>query len=95
MKVDINEYIHHLEKVCSDYCLSASDVYNILISKNDEDFPLSFDTIKYQVLKDVPSQILRKIFTYVELENIFADINVKKIKNKETRKFINTLIFAH
>jgi len=56
---------------------------------------LSFETIKYQVLKDVPSQILKNIFTYEELKNIFAHTNVKKIKNKETRKFINTLIFTH
>jgi len=95
MSVDKDKYIHHLDDVCCEYNMSASDIYNILISKNDEDFPLSFDTIKYQVLKDVPSQILKNIFTYEELKNIFADTNVKKIKNKETRKFIDTLIFTH
>ncbi len=95
MSVDTDKYIHHLDDVCCEYNMSAFDIYNILISKNDEDFPLSFETIKYQVLKDVPSQILKNIFTYEELQNIFADANVKKIKNKETRKFINTLIFTH
>ena len=95
MSVDTDKYIHHLDDVCCEYNMSAFDIYNILISKNDEDFPLSFETIKYQVLKDVPSQILKNIFTYEELQNIFADTNVKKIKNKETRKFINTLIFTH
>lgn len=91
MKVIINEYVHHLEKVCSDYCMSDSDVYNILISKNDGAFPLSFETVKYKVLKDVPSDILKSIFTLVELKSIFSDTNIKKIKNEQTRKFINTL----
>jgi len=95
VSVDTDKYIHHLDDVCCDYNMRALEIYNILISKNDEDFPLSFETIKYQVLKDVPSQILKNIFTYEELQNIFADTNVKKIKNKETRKFINTLIFTH
>jgi len=92
MKVDKNEHMHHLDKVCCDYNMSASDIYNILINKNDEDFPLTFETVKYKVLKDVPSPILKDIFTPKELKRIFSDINVKKIKNKETKKFINTLI---
>ena len=83
--------LYHLEKVCSDYCMSSSDVYNILISKKDDDFPLSFDTVKYKVLKDVPSDILQNIFTKEELKSIFSDTNIKKIKNKETRKLINSL----
>ena len=91
MQVVTNKYMHHLEKVCWDYNMSASDVYNILISKNDEDFPLAFETLKYKVLKDVPSHILKNIFTLEELKSIFQDTNVKKIKNPETRKFINTL----
>lgn len=91
MKVIINENVHHLEKVCSDYCMSGSDVYNILISKNDDEFPLSFETVKYKVLKDVPSDILKSIFTLEELKSIFSDINVKKIKDAQTRKLINTL----
>ena len=91
MKVVINEYVHHLEKICSDYCMSASDVYNILISKNDADFPLSFETVKDKVLKDVPSDILKDIFTLVELKTIFSDTNVKKIKNAETKKLIKSL----
>lgn len=91
MKVVTNEYVYHLEKVCSDYSMSASDVYNILISKNDSDFPLSFETVKYKVLKDVPSDVLKNIFTLLELKSIFSDTNMKKIKNPQTRKFINTL----
>ena len=91
MKVDINEYIHHLEKVCSDYCLNASDVYNILISKNDENFPLTFETVKYKVLKDVNINILKNIFTIEELKSILEDTKLKRIKNEEIREFINTL----
>lgn len=91
MEVVTNKYITHLEKVCWDYNMSASDVYNILISKNDENFPLSFETVKYKVLKDVPSDILKNIFTLEELKSIFTDTNIKKVKNPETRKFINTL----
>ena len=91
MQVDTNEYMHHLEKVCCDYNMSASDVYNILISKNDEDFPLAFETLKYKVLKDVPSDILKNIFTLEELKSIFWNTNVKKIKNPQTRKFIKAL----
>ena len=91
MKIIINEYVHHLEKVCSDYCMSSSDVYNILINKNDTDFPLSFETVKYKVLKEVPSELLKNIFTRSELKSIFSDINIKKIKNTETRKLVNSL----
>lgn len=87
----INKYVHHLENVCSDYCMSDSDVYNILISKDDSDFPLSFEIVKDKVLKDVPSNILKNIFTLVELKSIFSDTNIKKIKNAETRKFIDSL----
>lgn len=91
MKVIENKYIYHLEKICSDYCMSALDVYNILISKNDSDFPLSFETVKYKVLKDVHSDILKSIFTLEELKNIFSDINLKKVKNPQTRKLIKSL----
>lgn len=91
MKVMINKYVYHLEKICSDYCMSGSDVYNILISKSDEDFPLSFETVRDKVLKDVPSDILKNIFTLVELKTIFSDTNIQKIKNPKTRKLIKSL----
>lgn len=91
MKNKTNKHIHYLEKVASDYCMSGSDVYNILLSKNDDTFPLSFDTVRNKVLKDVPADMLKNIFTYEELKSIFVDINVKKIKNEQTRKLINTL----
>jgi hypothetical protein len=91
MKNPINEHLHHLEKVCSDYSMSASDVYNLLLSKNDADFPLSFETVKYKVLKDISSDNLKNIFTLEELKSIFSDTNIKKIKNPQTRKLINAL----
>ena len=87
-----NKNIHHLEKVCSDYCMSASDVYNILISKNDTDFPLSFETVKYKVLKDISVDVIKSIFTLEELKSVFSDTNLKKVKNSETRKFIISLV---
>ncbi|WP_108063178.1 hypothetical protein [Poseidonibacter lekithochrous] len=86
-----NENIHHLGKVCSEYCMSASEVYNMLLSKNDGDFPLSFDTVKYMVLKDVRADKLKMIFTQEELKSIFSNINLKKIKNTQTKNFINSL----
>jgi len=91
VSIDRNKYIHHLDKVCSEYSMTGSDIYNILLSKKDEDFPLSFETIKYQVLKDVSVETLKTIFTLVELKSIFAHTNIKKIKNKQTRKFITHL----
>ena len=86
-----NENIQYLGKVCSEYCMSASEVYNMLLSTNDGDFPLSFDTVKYMVLKDVSSDTLKKIFTQEELKSIFSNTNLKKIKNTQTRNFINSL----
>ncbi len=83
--------INNLEKVCSEYCMDASDTYNILLSRNADSFPLSFDTVRNMVLKEVPSSILKDIFTQEELKNIFSDTNLKKIKKEETKKFINSL----
>ena len=76
-----NKYLHHLEKVCSDYCMSASPVYNIPISRDNSTFLLSLETIKYKVLKDIPSDILKNLFTLEELKSIFSDTNLKKVKN--------------
>jgi len=90
MENSTNEYIYHLENICSDYCMNASDVYDILKSKNDAEFPLSFEVVKYKVLKDIPSDILKNIFTHEELKSIFSNTNMKKIKNPQTRKFIST-----
>ena len=72
--------------------MSGAEVYNILISKEDTKFPLSYETIKYIVLKEIPTKILKKIFTLIELKNLLADTNMRKIKNPDTRKFINSII---
>ena len=87
-----NEYIHHLDKVCSEYCMNGTEVYNILISKEAEKFPLSYETIKYMVLKEVPSKIIKKIFTLDELKSLLEDTNMRKIKNPDMRKFINSIL---
>jgi hypothetical protein len=87
----VDENLHYLEKLCSDYCMSGSEVYGILISKEDEKFPLSYETIKYMVLKDVPSKIIKKIFTLEQLKSILEDTNMRKIKNPDMRKFINSI----
>jgi len=91
MNEEINKYIHHLDKVCREYCMNGSEVYNILISKNDEKFPLTYEIVKYMVLKDISSENLKKIFTLAELKSILADTNMRKIKNPDTRKFINSI----
>ena len=89
--LEVDKHLHHLNKVCKEYCMSGLEVYQILISKNDEKFPLSYETIKYMVLKDISSEILQKIFTLDELKSIFYDINLRKIKNPETKKFIQSI----
>ncbi len=91
MQINKNEHIHNLEKIASDYSMTASDTYNLLLSKNDADFPLSFEIVKYKVLKDIPCDILQSIFTLEELKNIFRDTNIKKVKNPQTRKLIISL----
>lgn len=82
--------INHLKNVASDYCMDASDVYNILLSKDDEDFPLSFETLRTKVLKDISSEQLQEIFTNDQLKDIFLGINIKKIKNEQIRKLITS-----
>lgn len=90
MHVNSKEYLHHLDKVCSDYSMNAFDVYKVLMSKEDDLFPLSFEIVKYKVLKDIACDTLKYIFTLEELKSIFSNTNVKKIKNPQTRKFIQT-----
>ncbi len=91
MQINKNEQLYPLEKIASDYSMSASDTYNLLLSKNDADFPLSFETVKYKVLKDIPCDILQSIFTLEELKSIFRDTNIKKVKNPQIRKLIISL----
>lgn len=83
--------IHPLEKVCADYCMSGFEVYEVLLSKEDTDFPLSFESIRDMVLKSITAEVLEGIFTFEELKRIFSHVNVKKIKNEQTRKWLKAL----
>lgn len=79
--------IECLEAVCWDYDINASDVYRILKTKNDENFPISFDVLIKKVLKYISIDNLQKIFTLEELREIFNGINPNTIRNPKTRDF--------
>ena len=79
--------IECLEAVCWDYIINASDVYTILKTKKDDDFPISFDVLRKKVLKYVSIIKLQEIFTLEELKDIFSGINPNTIRNPETRDF--------
>lgn len=81
------ENIECLEAVCWDYDINASNVYRILKTKNDENFPISFDVLRKKVLKYISIDNLQKIFTLEELIDIFNGINPNTIRNPETRDF--------
>jgi len=85
----LSEHISYLDKVCKEYCISGLEVYTILITKDDTRFPLSYETIKYMVLKSISCEILIKLFTKDELKSILENTNMRKIKNPEMRKFIS------
>jgi len=83
-----DENLHHLGKICREYCMDGSEVYGVLISRDDEKFPLSYETIKYMVLKNISLEIMKKIFTQEELKNIAQDTNIKKnIYNRRVKKY--------
>ena len=73
--------------VCWDYNINANDVYTILKTKKDDDFPISFDVLRKKVLKYVSIAKLQEIFTLEELQDIFSGINPYAIRNPETRDF--------
>ena len=79
--------IEFLEAVCWDYNINANDVYTILKTKKDDDFPISFDVLRKKVLKYISIDNLQKIFTLEELKDIFSGINPNTIRNPETRDF--------
>ena len=79
--------IEFLEAVCWDYNINANDVYTILKTKKDDDFPISFDVLRKKVLKYVSIAKLQEIFTLEELKDIFSGINPNTIRNPETRDF--------
>ena len=88
--------IEFLEAVCWDYNINANDVYTILKTKKDDDFPISFDVLRKKVLKYVSIAKLQEIFTLEELKDIFSGINPYTIRNPETRYFLRKIeLYLH
>ena len=86
-----NKNIEYLEAVCWDYEINANDVYNILTTKEDEEFPISYDVLRKKVFKYVPIDRLQKIFTSSEIVDIFGDIKPFTVRNPKNRKFLEQL----
>ena len=88
--------IEFLEAVCWDYDINSNDVYTILKTKKDDDFPISFDVLRKKVLKYISIDNLQKIFTLEELKDIFNGINPNTIRNPETRYFLRKIeLYLH
>ncbi len=85
------EKVACFEAVCWDYEIRAVDVYNILRTKDDTDFSISYDVLRKKVLKYISVDNLKNIFTNEQLKEIFADISLKTIRNPETKDFIKEL----
>ena len=83
--------IKYFEVVCWDYEINAKDVYNILKTKNDKDFPISFDVLRKKVLKYIPITKLREIFSTNEMIEIFSGINSNTLRNPLTKEYITAL----
>lgn len=83
--------IEILKAVCWDYDINANDVYYILTTKNDSNSPISFETLKYKVLKYISIDKLKNVFTSKEIYDIFSDIKVNKIRNPITKQFLISL----
>ena len=91
LKRKIMEKVACFEAVCWDYEIKAVDVYNILRTKDDADFPISYDVLRKKVLKYVPVEKLKNIFTDEQLKEIFSDISLRTIRNPDTKDFIKEL----
>ena len=91
LKRKIMEKVASFEAVCWDYEINAVDVYNILRTKDDIDFPISYDVLRKKVLKYISVDNLKNIFTDEQLKELFADISLKTIRNPETKVFIKEL----
>ena len=88
--------IEIFEALCWDYNINANDVYTILKTKKDDDFPISFDVLRKKVLKYVSIIKLQEIFTLEELQDIFSEINLYTIRNPETRYFLRKIeLYLH
>lgn len=91
LKKKIMEKVACFEAVCWDYEIRAVDVYNILRTKDDVDFPISYDVLRKKVLKYISVDNLKYIFTDEQLKELFADISLKTIRNPEKKDFIRDL----
>lgn len=91
LKRKIMEKVASFEAVCWDYEIKAVDVFNILRTKDDTDFPISYDVLRKKVLKYVSVEKLKNIFTDEQLKEIFGDISLKTIRNPDTKTFIKDL----
>lgn len=80
--------INILNKVCWDYDINGEDVYQILTTRDDSSYPISFETLRYKVLKYIKPKELENIFTKIEITDIFSNINVNKVRNQETKNYI-------
>jgi hypothetical protein len=85
------EKVASFEAVCWDYEIKAVDVYNILRTKDDKDFPISYDVLRKKVLKYISVEKLKNVFTDEQLKELFADISLKTIRNPEKKDFIKEL----
>ncbi len=85
------EKVACFEAVCFDYEIKAVDVYNILRTKDDTDFPISFDVLRKKVLKYISVDNLKKVFTDEQLIEIFSDTSLRTIRNPDTKIFLKEL----
>lgn len=60
LKRKIMEKVACFEAVCWDYEIRAVDVYNILRTKDDTEFPISYDVLRKKVLKYISVDNLKK-----------------------------------
>lgn len=91
LKRKIMEKVACFEAVCFDYEIKAIDVYNILRTKDDTNFSISYDVIRKKVLKYISVDNLRNVFNQEQLIEIFSDVNLRTIKNPDTKTFLKDL----
>ncbi len=91
LKRKIMEKVACFEAVCWDYEIKAVDVYNILRTKDDTDFPISFAVLRKKVLKYISVDNLKKVFTDEQLIEIFSDTSLRTIRNPDTKIFLKEL----
>lgn len=91
LKRKIMEKVFCFEAVCWDYEIRAVDVFNILRTKDDKDFPISYDVLRKKVLKYVSVENLKNAFNEEQLKEIFGDIDLRTIRNPEKKIFIKEI----